>query len=565
MKSKYYRIITYSAMGSIMLLFFLATVAECFFGKAFAIRWFYTAPWTIALWVIACIVGITYIIHERKTRQINIWAFLLHCSFPVILSGSAITHVFSRDGSLTLETNEPVMLFQNTAGEEEMLPYYLMLESESNIVVLKHISSSDSGSDSSEKSFVSAFIDGFKSVASSKEIGSKSTIALPAFSPAQMKHLAELEVVETLPVRVGKTVLYQGWRLYPADYNAESQALLLEVNYDPIGRVVTYAGYTFLAVMMCLYLIFGQRRHSRETHQRHHRHTHDYIGRERTHSSRYKAVSLLLCLMPVAAQAAPADTIYHAVDSWFCLPLAVVLILAGAVLFAIYCVQRCRQHHLSHWAGYAIAGSLLLVWLVLTMVLCWQWNKVGHAPLYDMHEKLQTLAWFVMLLSLCWSLRSRAVLSYGYIVSGVSLLTAALITPTAADSLFVGSALVGCHAMLTILACAFFALVACNGVAALLMDNTEQHRMRHLSEKMLRHAVCFYTLSICIGVVCTDFYLGHYWDWSPREVWSLITLCAYGAPLHRRSLIQFDNVRFYHIYTIIAFFFLLITYLTINV
>ena len=759
-------------MGSILVLLIVATIVEKVAGTDIAVRYFYTAPWTIALWVVAVVAGMTYLIHERKYKQINRWVFLLHCSFPLILSGAMITHTFGREGALHLRVGEQSSVFVNRAEEEENLPFTVVLEDfdilyypgtqmpedyVSKIVILKKVMDDSDTRDSGVKGFFSAFIDGFKGAASSKDLGSESTIGLPSFSPRDLMQYSAEEVMATGMVAMNKIFRYKGWRLYQSLYDDDMQGSTFLVSYDPVGITVTYAGYLLLLVSVCLYLMFGHRHHSREVHHRHHRrHTYEYMGKpspfKGPQQTSVQSLSVIVCLSlllsgstlsaanpktlqrPVAETfgdllveyngricpmstlatdvtlklygknyyKAPDGTRYTAnqvltgllfyYDDWaemplkhsrkpaankeremirlmagngslfkiwpaeggwldinltstdgdaayaemednellfrtyalqyvahdlmqgrnvaanetlqkirkyqiekynalthhaggpefsekrfraeqtfrrinYSLPLAITMFMLGLLFFGWYCFLRAKGRHFPNVLGYIMAAGLLLTWLFLTVMLAWRWYVSGHVPMSNGHETMQTLAWFAMVLSLVFSLRSRSVLPYGYLVSAMSLMVSMM---TASNPQIthlmpvLQSPLLSMHVGVIMLAYAFLAFVMLNGIAALFMNDQEQHRMRHVSEKLLRPGVCLLAIGIFLGAVWANISWGRYWGWDPKEVWALITLFVYAAPLHKRSLPFFQNVRFFHIYSIIAFLSILITYFGVN-
>jgi ABC-type transport system involved in cytochrome c biogenesis permease subunit len=69
---------------------------------------------------------------------------------------------------------------------------------------------------------------------------------------------------------------------------------------------------------------------------------------------------------------------------------------------------------------------------------------------------------------------------------------------------------------------------------------------------------------IFIGAVWANISWGNYWSWDPKEVWALITLLVYAIPLHKTVWKAFRNPMFFHIYGILAFLSVLITYFGVN-
>ena len=57
---------------------------------------------------------------------------------------------------------------------------------------------------------------------------------------------------------------------------------------------------------------------------------------------------------------------------------------------------------------------------------------------------------------------------------------------------------------------------------------------------------------------------GRYWGWDPKEVWALITMLVYSLGLHAGSLKWFRKPMNFHLFCILAFISVLITYFGVN-
>ena len=104
------------------------------------------------------------------------------------------------------------------------------------------------------------------------------------------------------------------------------------------------------------------------------------------------------------------------------------------------------------------------------------------------------------------------------------------------------------------------------GVIALIRPKNlaRMERLKSLSMAMLYPAVALLAIGIFIGAIWANVSWGNYWSWDPKEVWALITLLIYAAPLHERLLKTFQRPLFYHIYCILAFMSVVITYFGVN-
>ena len=95
-------------------------------------------------------------------------------------------------------------------------------------------------------------------------------------------------------------------------------------------------------------------------------------------------------------------------------------------------------------------------------------------------------------------------------------------------------------------------------------DTARLERLKSLSTAMLYPAVALLAAGIFIGAIWANVSWGNYWSWDPKEVWALITLLIYAAPLHEKLWKSFQKPLFYHIYGILAFMSVIITYFGVN-
>ena len=104
------------------------------------------------------------------------------------------------------------------------------------------------------------------------------------------------------------------------------------------------------------------------------------------------------------------------------------------------------------------------------------------------------------------------------------------------------------------------------GVIALIRPKNlaRMERLKSLSMAMLYPAVALLAIGIFIGAIWANVSWGNYWSWDPKEVWALITLLIYAAPLHEKIWKSFQKPLFFHIYGILAFLSVAFTYFGVN-
>ena len=95
-------------------------------------------------------------------------------------------------------------------------------------------------------------------------------------------------------------------------------------------------------------------------------------------------------------------------------------------------------------------------------------------------------------------------------------------------------------------------------------DQARLEKLKAISTAMLYPAVALLAIGIFIGAVWANVSWGNYWSWDPKEVWALITLLIYAAPLHGKQWKTFNKPLFFHIYCILAFLSVVITYFGVN-
>ena len=122
------------------------------------------------------------------------------------------------------------------------------------------------------------------------------------------------------------------------------------------------------------------------------------------------------------------------------------------------------------------------------------------------------------------------------------------------------------HISTIVTAYALFVAIMVTGIIAMLKpkDLARLKRLKDVSTAMLYPAVALLTFGIFIGAVWANVSWGNYWSWDPKEVWALITLIIYAAPLHQSIWKAFQKPRFFHIYCILAILSVAITYFGVN-
>ncbi len=98
----------------------------------------------------------------------------------------------------------------------------------------------------------------------------------------------------------------------------------------------------------------------------------------------------------------------------------------------------------------------------------------------------------------------------------------------------------------------------------MIVSREKSEKLRDLSTVLLYPAVFLLTFGIFLGAVWANISWGNYWAWDPKETWALITLLIYSVPLHQKSLGFLRNPKAFHLYCMLAFLSVLVTYFGVN-
>lgn len=699
-------------MGTIVLVLISATFVEKLCGTDIAVRYLYTAPWTIALWAAAVFFGGWYVLRTFRSGGMRWSVFALHLSFVIILLGAMVTHTFGREGALSLRIGESSSAYLTREGTTEPLPFSVRL-------------------DDFEVQY-------YPGTATAEDYLSRITITPTEDQPT------------TGEIAMNRIFRYRGWRFYQSSYDEDGGGSTLLLSYDPAGIAITYLGYLLLLLSFLAYLLprskgcgcgcgkrtakasalllllllpayasaadapkalqrpvaetFGNLyveyngricpmsvlaadvctklygkpyytaedgtrytanqvltgilfyyndwheqplKHSRKAIQNTEReavfsmvangqlfriwppqskdpqynHPADslsplqtgwydinaageaahlgeeewqfrmfamqYVAHELVQGHNIAANELLKKLRIYQQQCVgvdnlPTETHFRSEQAWALFPYTKPLALFCITFCLVLCLvqalyRRLRRSDLPCWWTILTTVVWALVFLFLTAMLAWRWYISGHIPLSNGHETMQSLAWCCLLIGLLYTVLHRHknaadasvdILRVGiYGMAGIFLLVSMMSASNPQITHLMPvlqSPLLSLHVSVIMLSYALLAFVMLNSLGALFASPEQQRSLMHLSRRMLRPAIACLAIGIFLGAVWANISWGRYWGWDPKEVWALITLLIYAAPLHSRSLGWFARPRFFHVYCLVAFLTVLFTYFGVN-
>ena len=508
----------------------VATIMEKIHGTEYALQNIYHADWMIALWSVATLSAIVYILQHKLQRQPV--TLCLHLAFAVILLGAFVTHTTGKQGQTHLRVGEYTNQYVLDNDSIEKFPFSISLH---DFEVTRY-----AGTDT-PMDFVSTIV------------------------------IYDNERIEGT-VSMNNIFKHRGYRFYQSGYDNDERGTFLAVSHDPWGIGITYAGYAMLLLSMILFFVQPG-------------------SRFRTELRKGRNIAIILLMLFVSTTSSArntqqipakgnaiallgtnygAEALYNSMSNNR--PLAITCLATGTILFVLFCINRKENRTrqiLASWIK-------VIAWVTatyLSLQIALRWHIGGHIPLSNGYETMVFMAWLSILMTPIAGNRVKEMLPFGYIVCGLALLVSTFgditeqIAPLAP---VLRSPLLCIHVLVIMIAYTFLAFTMLNGIAAVAIKVTRKNREEEIAELqrtsilMLYPAVFLLTAGIFIGAVWANVSWGRYWGWDPKEVWALITMLVYSAALHSGSIKAMRRPMFFHIYCIVAFLTVLITYFGVN-
>ena len=600
-----------------------ASVAEALGAHDFAGTYFYRAPYTVILWGAVAVSAFCLIAFSRLKTP----ALLIHIAFGLILAGAATTFVTGRHGTIHLREGESSCIFITDGGPERMpfsiglktfrVEYYDGTESPRDYhstmslpdgteavismnKVLKYkgyrfcqagfdsdyggatysVSRDVAGISITYSGYLLLLI-GFLSFFFRKDSGFRKHLAalskmaalvfllVPGQARAQEMEMPAVEESRGLPEKeadnAGRIYVCHGGRVIPLSSMAGRNGLRDgKVSLDIICKIA-YNGDSPSEMEVVLFGNSLARIVQAAENQ-------DWDNFN-------SAVDRLVEYQEMKLSSEPGrkeERLYRISD--FNLAFALLCLLAGvAGLFLCF-----RMPGKSVRIATAVVACVALVYLIFRFLL--QWRIAGSIPLADGYSTMQFLSLCSCLAALLCIMprRGQWASSSLLIVAGAALLVA-MMSSAGSDvskpAPVLDSPLLCIHVMLVMIAYMLFALMAVGGAAALILNasgnvsgdapsqdglNPMVERLYHIDSVVLYFAVFLLAAGIFTGAVWANISWGRYWGWDPKETWALITLLVYSFGLHQSSLKTMRRPIAFHVFTLLAFACVLMTYFGVN-
>jgi len=260
------------------------------------------------------------------------------------------------------------------------------------------------------------------------------------------------------------------------------------------------------------------------------------------------------------------------------LQLGAVLFVVGLLMYLYSCRKMLKTTTLPSYGRGSVSTvdricdvfiALTALLLLFIVTLCG--FAGGHLPLSNGYETMQFMALCALVLTFLLRRKVPMIRPFGCIAAGAAMMVSMMgehnpqLTPLRP---VLSSPLLSVHVMTIMVSYTLFFFLLLNGVTGLILHlrgrDSESERFASVGTVLLYPAVFLLAAGIFIGAVWADRSWGSYWSWDPKEVWALITLLVYAAALHGGSIPALRKPQNFHIFCIVAFFAVLITYFGVN-
>ena len=254
--------------------------------------------------------------------------------------------------------------------------------------------------------------------------------------------------------------------------------------------------------------------------------------------------------------------------------LTFLFYLLGTLAYLAYLISFKKTFN--KWALVTISAGFASHTLALIM----RYVEAGHTPVTNLHESLSFFAWMIIGVLLVANLKYQ-IKVLGSFLTPIALvfMIFALALPKEIVPLapVLKSFWHPFHVVFAFLGNAIFTLSFCCGIMYLIQEHQLKSKrlgtftkrlpslkvLDDLNYQSLTFGFPLLTLGIITGAIWADYAWGRYWNWDPKETWSLITWFLYAALLHQRLTVGWRG-RKAAMMAIIGFFAVLFTFLGVN-
>lgn len=253
---------------------------------------------------------------------------------------------------------------------------------------------------------------------------------------------------------------------------------------------------------------------------------------------------------------------------WFNLALFFELLATGG--FIIYIIKQQKQ--VFRWSN-----RILLVGLIFhTIFLCYRYYSLGTAPVLDLKSALSFFSWCILCAYFVFQLKFKLRVLGSFVApfsAFLMIISYAMPWMEAPVRPIFKSLWLTIHVGTIFMGNGLFAIAFLSAIMYLIQErHIKRKRLGSFYDRLpslatldginhysIVYGFPFLTIGMITGSIYAQFALGTYWQWDPKEVWSLISWFFYAALLHERLAAGWQGRRA-AIMSIICFCILIFTF-----
>lgn len=226
----------------------------------------------------------------------------------------------------------------------------------------------------------------------------------------------------------------------------------------------------------------------------------------------------------------------------------------AAAAYVVFFINQSKELRRAARVIFLVSGILQTLYIV------WRYVQAGHTPITSQHEAVVFFAWATTWAYLSFKWR-YTVKNFGtfvainvFVLLLISAISSREITPLLPA---LRSVWLPVHGGVSLIAYGFLSLAFCGGLMYLLLERELKRKrfgyiferfpsldsLDQLNNHCLTAGFIFLTLGIVTGSIWARQAWGTYWQWDPKETWSLITWFLYLVQLHQRFTVGWRGKR----------------------
>lgn len=234
--------------------------------------------------------------------------------------------------------------------------------------------------------------------------------------------------------------------------------------------------------------------------------------------------------------------------------LALVFDLLATGGYIVYLVKQ------EKWVSTTSFALLFVGFVFHTVFLCWQYALLGTAPVLDLKSAFSFFSWCIILVFLIFHLKFRVMVLGSFVApfaAFLMIISSAIPLTTAPVRPIFKSIWLTIHVSTIFLGNGLFAITFVAAVMYLVQERQIKRKrfgsfykrlpslatLDNINHYALLSGFPFLTLGMITGSIYAQLALGSYWQWDPKEVWSLVTWLFYAALLHERLTVGWRGKR----------------------